>query len=216
MGCGRLRSSPGTNSSISTIAAAPTSPVTCVLAPACSATAVRDPLVLAGKPWKSPAARFATPIPTISPLASSSCPVRSANTEAVEIVSVSDTRVIPSAPTTSSGRSETGLGIVSDGKPWGNVPTTLTPCAESSNAADATVAATTATITPGTRGRARDMTMISTRLSRPIATAAPTACPEASPSMNARNSSIRPLALTENPNSFGSCPTRIVRARPFM
>ena len=70
VGCGRLRSSPGASSRISVIAAAPTSPVTCVLAPACSATAVREPLVLTGKPWKSPAARLAAPIPTISRLPS--------------------------------------------------------------------------------------------------------------------------------------------------
>ena len=30
--------------------------MTCVFAPACSATAVREPLVLTGKPWKRPAA----------------------------------------------------------------------------------------------------------------------------------------------------------------
>jgi hypothetical protein len=51
---------------MSTIAAAPTSPVTCVFAPACSATAVREPLVLTGNPWKNPAAMFDAPIPIIS------------------------------------------------------------------------------------------------------------------------------------------------------
>ena len=66
--------------------------------------------MLTGKPWKTPAATFATPIPTISPLPSTSWPVRVANDEAVEIVSVSATSAIPSAPATSSGRSETGLG----------------------------------------------------------------------------------------------------------
>ena len=54
------------------IASAPTSPVTWVFAPACSATAVREPLVLTGKPWKSPAAMFAAPIPIISWLPSTS------------------------------------------------------------------------------------------------------------------------------------------------
>ena len=61
---------------MSTIAAAPTTPVSCVFAPACSATAVREPLVLTGKPWKRPAATFAAPIPIISPLPSTSWPVR--------------------------------------------------------------------------------------------------------------------------------------------
>ena len=48
------------------MAAAPTTPVICVFVPACSATAVREPLVLTGKPWKNPAATFAAPIPIIS------------------------------------------------------------------------------------------------------------------------------------------------------
>ena len=72
VGLGRFRSNPGARTSISTIAPAPTSPVTCVLAPACAATAVREPLVLAGKPWKNPAATLAAPIPTISLFPSSS------------------------------------------------------------------------------------------------------------------------------------------------
>ena len=73
------------------IATAPTSPVTCVFAPACSATAVREPLVLTGKPWNSPAAMLAAPMPIISRLPSTSCPVRAANDDAVEIVSASET-----------------------------------------------------------------------------------------------------------------------------
>jgi hypothetical protein len=50
VGWGRLRSSPGATSRITVIASAPTSPVTWVLAPVCSATAVREPLVLTGNP----------------------------------------------------------------------------------------------------------------------------------------------------------------------
>ena len=65
-GCGRSFSSPGTTTSINVIAAAPTSPATWLFAPACSATAVRDPLVLTGNPWNKPAATFAAPIPIIS------------------------------------------------------------------------------------------------------------------------------------------------------
>jgi len=56
-----------------------------------SATAVRDPLVLTGNPWNRPAARFAAPIPSISPLPSISCPVRAANADAVEIVASAET-----------------------------------------------------------------------------------------------------------------------------
>ena len=105
VGWGRSWRRPGKNSRISTIAAAPTRPVTWVFAPACSATAVRDPLVLTGKPWNSPAARLAEPIPIISFCPSTSSPLRAAKDDAVEIVSVSDTRAIPKAPPTSSPRS---------------------------------------------------------------------------------------------------------------
>ena len=104
-GCGRLRSRPGATSSMTTIAAAPTSPVTWVRAPLWKATAVRDPLVLTGKPWKNPAAMLAAPTPTISRFPSISAPVLSANTEAVEMVSVRETREMPSAPANSRPRS---------------------------------------------------------------------------------------------------------------
>jgi hypothetical protein len=40
--------------------------VSWVLAPAASATGVRDELLLIGMPWKKPAARLATPRPIIS------------------------------------------------------------------------------------------------------------------------------------------------------
>ena len=95
-GCGRFRSSPGTSTIIRTIRAAPTTPVSWVLAPARSATAVREPLVLTGKPWNRPAARFAAPMPSISWLPRISCPVRAANDEAVEIVSAREISAMPS------------------------------------------------------------------------------------------------------------------------
>ncbi len=87
--------------------------------------------------------------------------MRAANDEAVEIVSVSATSAIPSAPAISSGRSETGLGTVSGGNPFGRVPTSETPWSARSNAADAAIAATTATSTPGIRGSQRPSTRIS-------------------------------------------------------
>ncbi len=46
---GILRTNPGTKSNIARTASAATTPVSCVLAPDCSATAVREPLVLMGK-----------------------------------------------------------------------------------------------------------------------------------------------------------------------
>ena len=51
---------------------APTMPVSCVFAPADSATGVRDALLLIEKPWKNPAATLAAPRATSSWLASTS------------------------------------------------------------------------------------------------------------------------------------------------
>ena len=64
--CGRLRTKPGRNNSMTSTTAADTTPVNCVFAPDCSATAVREPLVLIGNPWKNPASTFAAPIPPSS------------------------------------------------------------------------------------------------------------------------------------------------------
>ena len=44
----------------------PTTEANWLFAPACSTTAVRDPLVEIAKPCRHPAARFAAPIPIIS------------------------------------------------------------------------------------------------------------------------------------------------------
>ena len=127
--CGRLRSSPGTSTSIRTIAAAPTSPVSCVFAPACSATAVREPLVLTGKPWKKPAPRFAAPMPIISLLPSISWPVRAANAEAVEIVSVRDTSAMPSGSRNQQREVGHRAGQVRGGEALGQGPDERDPVA---------------------------------------------------------------------------------------
>ena len=78
--------------------AAPTTPVTCEREPACSATAVREPLVLTGKPWNSPAAMLAAPMPTISWSPCTRSPRRAANAEAVDIVSARATTAMATAP----------------------------------------------------------------------------------------------------------------------
>ena len=82
--------------------AAPTSPVTWLLAPACSATAVRDPLVETGNPWKSPEKALAAPIPIISWLAFTSSPRLAAKLVEVAMLSASDTRVMPIAAASSA------------------------------------------------------------------------------------------------------------------
>ena len=118
------------------ISAAPATPVSWVRDPARSATAVRDALVLTGKPWNRPAARLAAPMPIISWLPCTSWPVRAANADAVEMVSARETSAIASAPPTSGRRSDQPTdGIVSGGKPCGSTPTRLTPCAARSNTA---------------------------------------------------------------------------------
>jgi hypothetical protein len=135
VGCGRSRSRPGKASSIVAIATAPTRPVTCVFAPACSATAVREPLVLTGKPWNSPAAMFAAPTPSISRFPSISLPLRPANADAVAIVSANETSAMPNAPPTRSGMSDAWTsGIESGGNPCGSGPTRSTPRPSSPNA----------------------------------------------------------------------------------
>jgi hypothetical protein len=63
---GRYCSRFGASNSSRATARAPTTLVSWVLAPAASATGVRDELLLIGKPWKNPAARLAAPSPTIS------------------------------------------------------------------------------------------------------------------------------------------------------
>jgi len=112
---------------------------------------VREPLTETAKPWNSPAAMLAVPIPTISWSASTSSPRRAAKLVAVAMVSVSETIVIPTAPT-SRGRMSEALvqGSVGRGTPWGSVPTVETPCPARSRTAETTVTPTTATSTAGT------------------------------------------------------------------
>ena len=160
-GCGRFRNKPGTSTIIRMIRAAPVTPVSCVFAPDRSATAVRDPLVLTGNPWNNPAARFAAPIPIISPLPRTSCPVRAANADAVEIVSASETRAIPTAPANNGPRSDRRTdGIVNGGKPLGSTPTRLTPWSARPKTVVAAIASTTAISTAGTFGSQRCSTKI--------------------------------------------------------
>ena len=218
VGCGRLRSSPGTSTSMSTIAAAPTTPVSCVLAPACSATAVREPLVLTGKPWKNPAATLAAPMPIISPLPSTSWPVRAANADAVEMVSASATMAMP----TRAGHQQRQVGRrvghrEAAGSPDGSVPTSDTPWSPRSRAPEAAIAITTATSTPGTRGSTRGADQDqrqADQADRDRGARPPCRRPGPRRSRAPRRSGHR--RSTENPNSLGSWPIRMVSASPLM
>ena len=106
--------------------------------------------------------------------------------------------------------------MVSGGNPLGSTPTRLTPRAARPKTDVAAIAATTAISTAGTFGSHRCSTRISAIAAIPTAAEAAFASPSASPLMNPVNSPIRPSALTLNPNSFGSCPIKMVSARPFM
>ena len=125
---GRFASRSGRKTSITTTSAAPTSPVTWLFAPLCSATAVREPLVEIGNPWKNPAKALAAPIPIISWLASTSSPRRAAKLVDVAIVSASETSVMPIAAASSAPMSlESTEGNWGRGNPCGSDPTVLTP-----------------------------------------------------------------------------------------
>ncbi len=213
--CGRSASSELRNSRSTTTRPAPTRPETWLLAPDWSATAVREPLVDTAKPWKSPAAMFAMPMPIISWSGWTSSPRRAAKLVAVAMVSVSDTRVMPTAATTSGHTSLTLVqGTVGVGTPCGSAPTVATPLAERSRTADTTVAPTTATSTAGTRFVNRGSTSRTASTQRPTTSVVP--CVFSMLSTNARTLSTNESASVENPNSFGSCPTMMVMPRPFM
>ena len=116
--CGRSASRELKKSSSSATRKAPTSPVSWLLAPDCSATAVREPLVDTAKPWKNPAARLAVPMPTISWFGSTSSPRRAAKLVDVAIVSVSDTNVMPMAAASSGPTSPMSVqGNAGRGRP---------------------------------------------------------------------------------------------------
>ena len=127
-GWGTYCISPVAKTRTTVITTAPTRPVSWELAPACSATAVREPLVLTGKPWKRPAAMFAAPMPIISWFPRTCSPRLAANDEAVDIVSASATTAIAKAPMSSGGTS-LGLtsGRVNGGNPCGRTPIVSTP-----------------------------------------------------------------------------------------
>ena len=214
-GWGRFCSNHGRNNSRIATIAAPASPVTCDFEPACSATAVREPLAEIANPWKRPAATFAAPIPIISWFGSISSPRRAAKLVEVAIVSVSDTSTIPSAAISSGPRSLTETcGIDGVGRPCGNAPTVFTPFSPRSSSAVATVAPTTATSTAGTRVVIRGRIIRTASVATPITSAVVFVW--SSPDTNAFVSSMKPSASVENPKSFGSWPTMIVIARPFM
>ena len=194
---------------------APTRDASWDLAPACSTTAVRDPLVDTAKPCTSPAARLAAPMPIISWFGSTSSPRRAPKLAEVAIVSASDTSVMPMAATINGATSASFVqGNDGAGTPRGKTPTVFTPCALKSRTAETTVAPTTATRTAGTRRVTFGKTSRTASTPRPVSRAGQTV--RSRLVKKARTSWPKPSASVEKPNSFGSWPTMMIKASPFM
>ena len=118
-GCGRFRNRPGSSTIITTISAAPVTPVSWLRAPARSATAVREALVLTGKPWKKPAATLAAPMPIISWLPCTSWPraLRRRPRRSRSCRPGTPPRCARPPPRAGRGRTSATVGTVSGGKP---------------------------------------------------------------------------------------------------
>ena len=168
---GRSARSPLKNTSSSTTTPAPTTPASWLLAPDCSATAVRELLAEMANPRKKPAAMLAEPMPIISLFGFTRSPRRALNEVDRAMVSVSDTSVIPTAAT-SSGTTSSKLvhGTSGVGSPSGSVPTVAM---SRSNTAVTTVAPTTATRTAGifrvTRGSTSSTASVASPTPRAVA-----------------------------------------------
>jgi len=132
-------------------------------------------------------------------------------------VSAKATNVIARAPAASVGRSaEETLGNWKEGKPCGSGPTTDTPAAAArSNTLTTSVAATTATSTPGMRGHRRLKRRTIARHVTPMAQLVQLVSPCATPCTKLMPSCTSPSPLAEKPRILGSCPTSTVSAMPF-
>ncbi len=199
-----------------TIATAPSTPVSWVREPADWATAVRDADALTGNPLNNPAARFAAPSAMISWSLSTRSPRFDARLRDKVVVSASMTNAIPAAATSSlpvSWRLTSGKLAV--GKPEGIRPTTDTPCAVRSKISVAMAEPTTATRIPGTLGSQWRNARITAREAMPTIRLAVTVSPLATPSTKALLSSNNRSALALNPKSRGSWLTSTTMAMPL-
>ena len=99
---GRNSVRPGTSRMKAMMTAAPTTPVSCVRDPACSATGVRDDDAETGNPPSRPPAMFASPMPAISWLPSTVSPRRAAKVRDSTALSVKATSAMPAAGSASA------------------------------------------------------------------------------------------------------------------
>ena len=159
---GRYWMGPVRNSRMTAMVAAAASPLTWLVAPMSSLTAVRDPLAPTGMPWVNPAATLANPNASSSWSASTTSWWRAAKERAVRIESEKPTRKMPAAATASEATSDPlTSGTVSDGRPLGTGPVTLTPWDARSSAHDTAIPATTTISAAGIRRLMRPITMSS-------------------------------------------------------
>ncbi len=213
---GRLVVMPGTKTSMTAMAMAPTTPVSWVRAPADSATGVREALLLMGKPCTKPVAMLAAPSATSSWSGSARVPARPARMRDRTLVSAIDTSAMAAAPVTMVVRlPRSNMGNVGRGRPCGSGPTVATlQVAAAPVMATTMVAPTTATSTPGILGSQRLKPTMTTMQATPMARSAGLVSPSATPWTKACVSATSPSASIEKPKSFGSCPTRTVSAMP--
>ena len=216
--CGRSASSELRNSSSTATRPAPTTPGRAgVLAPDCSATAVREPLVDTAKPWKKPAATFAAPdadhllvrLDLVAPPGGEARRGGDRVGERHERDADGGDEQRPDVADVGPGQRRRRDALRQACRRWRRL------VGAGSSTAETTVAPTTATRTAG-----HPLGDVGST-SRTTSTATPTASSVVASVWsrlvkNARTSSTKPSASVENPNSFGSWPTMIVIARPFM
>ena len=147
---GRNAVTPGASRMKAISSAAPTTPVSCVREPACSATGVRDDEADTGNPPRKPPAMFARPMPAISWLPSTLSPRRAESDRESTALSVKATRAMPAAGSRSAQTSaHSRPPSAGEGRPCGSAPTTGSE-PDSPKIAVIAVASTTTTSTPGT------------------------------------------------------------------
>ena len=216
--CGRFLSSVGAASSRTLTAIAPTTPVSCVLAPAASATGVRDELLLIGKPWKNAGREVRDaerrPSPGSDRPACSASPHRCATARSCPRTPPGRPR---RPPITIGARSLNEMsGSRECGQPLRQRTEHRQPALDRSNTRDGD-------------GRADDRDQDArARFAIASASGSPPACrrrrasaaswshPSTTSLGDRRRPSQRPAASGEKPNSFGTWLSITVSAMPFM
>ena len=212
---GRYWMGPVRNSRMTAMVPAEAIPLTWLVAPMSSLTAVREPLVPTGMPWETPAASWTTPKASSSWLASTVSWCRAANDREVRMESENATRKTATAAAARVARSDAETSGTSRlGSPLGTSPVTDTPCPARSSAHDTAMPSTTSTSAPGKRLLTRPATTSSAIERAPTTTVAPLASPRWARMSTA--SRIAPSSSLETPTSLPSCPRISTTATPVM